>query len=418
MRFIDLFAGLGGFHLALSQLGHECVFASEKNPELINLYKENFSMDIAGDIHKVNVEKEIPSHDILCAGFPCQPFSKAGKRRGLHDIRNGNFFDKIMEIVNFHKPEYILLENVPNLLTHDDEKTWKYIQENLSVNYEIDKKIMSPHQFGIPHHRLRIYIVCRLRDNGGLNHFRFPEPNPINGLSINSIIEENPEKAILLKEDTNHQFAIWQEFLNNVPQNEVPSFPIWAMEFGANYPFENIAPAHLPIEELIKYKGTFGEKICGIDKKSVLDKLPIYARTDKDREFPHWKKKYIRQNRLFYFKHKDWLDLWIPKILNWENSHQKFEWNCGREGALTINDKIVQIRPSGIRVKLPTYSPALVLTTTQIPIFPWLDRYMTIKEAARLQGMEGLKKYPETLKSFGNAVNVIVIKNIAQNLII
>ena len=115
------------------------------------------------------------------------------------------------------------------------------------------------------------------------------------------------------------------------------------------------------------------------------------------KEFPDWKKYYIKANREFYTKHKSWLKDWLPKIQDFENSHQKFEWNCGDKVPLIINDKIVQFRPSGIRVKMPTYSPALVLTTTQIPIFPWVvtpngekGRYMTKTEAAKLQCMEGL----------------------------
>ena len=114
MRFIDLFAGMGGFHIALQDLGHTCVFASEVNEGLRELYKKNFGMECNGDINAVDI-MTIPEHDIICAGFPCQPFSKAGKQNGLEDTTNGNFFNKIMEIANHHNPEYIFLENVPNL---------------------------------------------------------------------------------------------------------------------------------------------------------------------------------------------------------------------------------------------------------------------------------------------------------------
>jgi DNA (cytosine-5)-methyltransferase 1 len=124
-------------------------------------------------------------------------------------------------------------------------------------------------------------------------------------------------------------------------------------------------------------------------------------------------------NREFYKKNQSWLDNWIEKIKIFETSHQKFEWNCGKE-PLTITDKIVQFRPSGIRVKLPTYSPALV-TTTQIPIFPWLGRYMTTREAAKLQCMENLKELPPTapkaFRALGNAVNVGIVKLIATKLL-
>ena len=125
LKFIDLFAGLGGFHIALNELNHECVFASELNNDLRLLYKENHNIDCVGDITQVDITK-IPKHNIICAGFPCQPFSKAGKQNGLDDPNNGNLFNKIMEIVDYHNPEYVFLENVPNLKSHDEGNTWKY----------------------------------------------------------------------------------------------------------------------------------------------------------------------------------------------------------------------------------------------------------------------------------------------------
>ncbi len=367
LKFIDLFAGLGGFHIALHELGHTCVFASEINEDLRTLYKVNHGIDCHGDINAVEI-KTIPQHDILCAGFPCQPFSKAGKQNGLEDINNGNFFDKIMEIVSFHHPEYIFLENVPNLKGHDEGNTWKYIHEKLSVKYEVAEKVMSPHKFGVPQHRSRIYIVCRLKENGGLSDFKFPEGENKIPLSIKSIIEKKPKEYTSIKVDSMNHIEVWQEFLDMLKPSEVPRFPIWAMEFGADYPFEDKAPIHLTKTKLKKYKGKFGQKIEGNSQDDMIKCLPIYSQINQ-KEFPHWKKYYIRANREFYEKHKSWLDNWIPKIIDFENSHQKFEWNCGDKNPLTIKDKILQCRPSGIRVKKPDFSPALVLTSTQIPTF-------------------------------------------------
>lgn len=180
--FIDLFAGLGGFHLALQQLGCKCVFASELKEDLRKLYQLNFpELDeeyLKGDITLVDVN-DIPSHDILCGGFPCQPFSQAGKRQGFNDEKDrGNLFTYICDIIEYHRPKYVFLENVANLKGHDEGNTWKVIYTKLhdELGYEVKEAILSPHQFESPQHRKRIYIVGARKDLGGLGDFHFPEP--------------------------------------------------------------------------------------------------------------------------------------------------------------------------------------------------------------------------------------------------
>jgi hypothetical protein len=129
LRFVDLFAGLGGFHQALTRLGHRCVFASEIDPELSELYERNFGLKPVGDIRKAFMS--VPAHDILCAGFPCQPFSKAGDQMGFDCPQWGDLFDYVIKILDQCKPKYILIENVPNLMRHADGKTWKKICRRL-----------------------------------------------------------------------------------------------------------------------------------------------------------------------------------------------------------------------------------------------------------------------------------------------
>ena len=435
-KFIDLFAGVGGFHLALQALGCECVFASEIQSDLQELYVTNFGMTCAGDINAIDI-KTIPQHDILCAGFPCQPFSQAGKQQGFHDSQErGNLFYRIMEILEYHKPEFVFLENVPNLKSHDNGNTYKVIYEYLSKYYDVADEILSPHYFGIPQHRTRIYIVGRLKSVGGLMNFIFPQKEePYTG-SINDIVLPDDTDYMSLRPITRTHLATWQHFLDLLSEHKqpLPSFPIWAMEFGADYDFEGAAPYYQQMKQLEGKKGAFGDIITGNSKDDYLRCLPVYAQSKPlkviNRQFPEWKKQFIRWNRKFYNENKDWINDWLPTIRQngFENSHQKFEWNCGAENNPTIYNKIIQFRPSGIRVKLPTYSPALVLNTTQIPILPWVitpdgqkGRYMTRKEGARLQCLEDLKEYPDTIarafKAFGNAVNVEVVKRIAINLL-
>lgn len=436
--FIDLFAGLGGFHLAMQKLGGKCVFASELKEDLRILYKENYGIDCFGDINKIDIDKDIPKKfDMLCAGFPCQPFSKAGKQQGFKDEKDrGNLFWKIMDILRKKKPEYILLENVQNLQTHDNGNTWEVIRTNLETLYDVKCDIISPHNFGIPQHRKRIYIVGRLNAKGGLKDFKFPPHEEKIACNIKTIIDESDSEYLSLRDQTRMHLKAWKDFLDLLTQKKIaiPSFPIWAMEWGADYEYEKTPPCRQKRKTLEGRRGKFGVVLQGNSDDDMRLQLPIYAQTvmKPNEEFPVWKKNFIKWNREFYTAHKDILDTWLPKIQKpgFENSHQKFEWNCGidKNAKPILDDKIIQFRPSGIRVKLPTYSPALVLTTTQIPIFPWVitpdgkqGRYMTKKEAATLQGMEELKNVPNTIseafKAFGNAVNVEVVRRIAENLL-
>ena len=123
-------AGLGGFHVALSALGHKCVYACEISDSLRKIYEKNFNIDIDGDNTKLDI-KTIPKHEILCAGFPCQPFSKAGSSQGFNHKVAGKMFFYLIKIIKFHKPKFLFLENVPNLLNHGQGKTWNFMKKKL-----------------------------------------------------------------------------------------------------------------------------------------------------------------------------------------------------------------------------------------------------------------------------------------------
>lgn len=456
--FIDLFAGLGGFHLALQQLGCKCVFASELKEDLRKLYQLNFpELDekyLKGDITMVDVN-DIPSHDILCGGFPCQPFSQAGKRLGFQDEGRGDLFFKICEIIQHHRPRYIFLENVSNLKGHDNGDTWRVIKRELEkLGYYIpEPEILSPHQFGIPQHRRRIYIVGLrkdLIDSKEPKPFEFPNEKKEKNCDITTIIDSSDTDIQPLALKTLQQLKVWQKFLTELKKRNraIPRFPIWAMEFDADYEYEDIAPFKQTKKQLKGHKGKLGWEINGPSKEDCLRQLPIYAQTDTADKFPEWKIRYIRQNREFWTENSDWLCTWIEHIKDWDNSHQKLEWNCRGNNDGDLKHKIIQFRASGIRVKLPTFSPALNLVGTQVPILPWIElpkecipvysdeeleqygltqddirfgRYLSTKEAAALQGMGKLKfgnlSRTRIYEALGNAVNVDIVTIIAKKLL-
>lgn len=194
MRFIDLFAGIGGFHLAFHRLGAECVFASEINEHARTTYEHNFKK-ISPELFENNLfnddilkivdsAKEIPDFDILCAGFPCQPFSQAGYKRGFSENLDsrGNMFFRICDILKAKQPKAFFLENVRHIMNHDDGRTFDIIRECLTeqLGYTFHYKMVKASDHGLPQHRPRVFMVGFKADSSVyLPEFKFPEREPL-----------------------------------------------------------------------------------------------------------------------------------------------------------------------------------------------------------------------------------------------
>jgi len=206
IKFIDLFAGIGGFHIALHNLGAECVFASEINPYARKTYIANHSKispklfknnQFIGDIKSVNLS-QLPNFDILCAGFPCQPFSQAGFKKGFEDEteNRGNLFFDIVKIIKHKKPSAFFLENVRHIKNHDNGRTFDIVKQSLeALGYSFLYKMVKASDHGLPQHRPRIFMVGFKGETTQDSRFKFPDPEPLD-LTMSDIFGKPCNKAI------------------------------------------------------------------------------------------------------------------------------------------------------------------------------------------------------------------------------
>lgn len=377
-KFIDLFAGIGGFHQAMVQLGGQCVYASEIDKFCIDRYKENYNIDAAHDITKINPD-EVPDHDVLCGGFPCQAFSKAGKQKGFEETR-GTLFFYIEKILQAKKPKYIVLENVRNLVSHDNGNTWKVIRKHIiDCGYRITENpiIISPHQLGIPQLRERVVILGVYDPNNTDKYLKIDlgimKDKKDN--SIESILEpNNNEDKYKISKQEERVLNAWDEFYKMIDL-KVIGFPIIVDFFNGRI----------------------------------------------DPDYPNWKKQFVEKNHALYVLNKNAIDRWIKKWKVYETftpTQRKMEWQAG-SSIESIWDGLIQFRPSGVRVKSPNCFPALV-AMVQVPIVGKYKRRLTIREAARLQSFPDSFIFDsndhQAYKQFGNAVNVNIIKTAAEAL--
>ena len=418
MRFVDLFCGIGGFHAALSQLGHECVFACDADPEAAEIYAKNFGINAHYDVRDC---KDLPEFEILCAGFPCQPFSKSGSQQGFNDLTRGTLFHEIMRIVGESKPKILFLENVPNLQTHDDGNTFEIIKASIEEEgYQFYSAILSPHEFGTPQIRKRLYMVAIKQEYCQEEVFQFPKGTR-QITSVRKILDKkrSVNKKYYLSDEEIRILNHWNDFIQRIDPEMKPPSPTWSQDFARTYPLENIHPISKQWRITVKdMKRSLQNDDLPIPdsrfRKDILECFPPYIVSAK-KPLPEWKKRFISNNRVFWENNEQLLGSdWLTTVRSFEQTYQKFEWQVGDEKR-DIWRHMIQFRPSGIRVKKTNYIPALV-AIAQIPIIGWQKRRMTPKECARAQDfdVDGLisKQYQVSendgiaYKQLGNAVNV------------
>ncbi len=394
--FIDLFAGIGGFHVGMSKLGGKCVFSCEIDAACQDVYENNFASRPYPDIRVLTEGKnvDVPAHDVLCAGFPCQPFSKSGRQLGMNETR-GTLFFNILKILEARRPRYIVLENVRNLAGPRQKHTWEVVIRNLwklgyRVSYEpavFSPHLLPPEKGGRPQVRERVFILGSYKKEGA-SDIELNEPvrlhlRPFNGWKkenwrIEDWLEnegeiQNPKKYSLKKEET-RWIEAWNDFIQMIDEDPLPGFPIWADVFLGTY-------------------------------KELAD-------------MPDWEINFIAKNKDFYSRHKSKINRWTKrhKVEEFPFSRRKFEWQA-RGWPRDLWKLVMHFRPSGIRVKGPTYLPALV-AITQTSIIGSRKRKITPREAARLQGFPDDFVLHEddkiAYKQLGNAVNVGVVQYAAS----
>ena len=382
-KYIELFSGIGAFTQAIERIkpGAKCVFAADINKDCANIYKLNYGLDSLCDLTKKN-EKEIPDHDLCFFSPPCQAFSKGGKRLGFEEAR-GTLIFEVFRILKEKKPKYILMENVRNLVSHDNGNTIEVILKGLhELGYRTPELplILSPHQFGIPQLRERAFLPGIYEPENAdvplefdLGQLLTKEEN-----DVFKIIDENEnDDSLKIRKEDEITMEAWDEFYKNI-DIKVIGFPVWADYFHSTEDVSN---------------------------------------------FPNWKLEFVRKNEDLYKRNKDFIDAWAKKWGVYEKftpTQKKFEWQCGKN-IKSVYDGLIQFRPSGMRVKVPTTAPALV-AMVQTSVIGKLKRKMSLKECLRLQDFPddfnfGEQTAHESYKQLGNSICVKVLQKVTEKLL-
>ena len=323
----------------------------------------------------------MPDFDIICAGFPCQPFSNGGKKKAFDDDR-GLLFDEIMWIAKVKKPRFMFLENVKNILKVSNGEVLEYIRNKIhQYGYNLQIFQISPHNYGVPQQRERVYFVCVRNDIYNNNDIIL---KPYSGFKMDfkNILQKQSDinDKYYLKGDILKVLEAWDEMIKVFNVNEKISPTILIHDYYKNYSNEEF------------------EKLAD------------------------WRKDYMTKNKPLINKYKQQFTEWYNKyseLLNKREIYGKLEWQVGQ---IKENDSIfnyfIQIRQSGIRVRKPQYFPTLV-AISQIPIYGKEKRYITPRECARLQSFPESyiihKDDRKSYKHFGNSVNVDNVYNVISS---
>lgn len=425
-RYIDLFAGIGGFHGVLDAMGGECVYAVEIDPAAQRVYEANWGVkplgrNNVGDITRdtqVEGEVNVPAHDVLVAGFPCQPFSKSGAQRGMDETRGTLFFD-IMRIIEDRRPAVVLLENVRNLAGPRHVHEWNIIIKSLrQAGYRVSHTAavlspadIAPEHGGHPQTRDRVFIAAtRIEPTEPSDLYRkqpisLPsahdevEPISLADLAMTRewdlmrdlpLVDDQDVPGTRVSDDEWRWIDHWDAWVcktremlaheadrDGVTAKELPGFPIWA----------NV------------WTGDVREREAELARASGMAW-----------KIGHLTKNYDLYDRLRAFD-SAWTARWLGKVRQFPGSRQKFEWQA--QTATSVRECVISFRPSGLRVKRMTHLPALV-AISQTPVIGPLGRRLSLVEGARLQGLPDRfswagQKDAATWKQLGNGVNTGVV---------
>jgi len=398
---VDLFAGVGGFAAALTAFGGRSVYSVEIDPQAAAVYRRNWGHDPLGDITADANDDvmNVPEHDVLAAGFPCQPFSKSGAQRGMDETR-GTLYWHVLAIVAARHPSVVLLENVRNLAGPRHLHEWQVIIETLrDEGYHVSETpaVFSPHQLppergGRPQVRERVFITATY-DPQHIGSDVEPEPvvtprtrvdgfDPATGWTLDDILDpDHHVQGCDLSDSERLWINAWDDFVLRMWERRdgrrLPGFPLWA----DSWPTSSARTATLAAQ---------------------LD----------DPTTPRWKRDFLTKNLDFYTAHRDVIDPWAERWGVYTDafppSRRKLEWQA--QDTPRLWDTVMHLRPSGIRAKRPTYLPALV-AITQTSIIGPRGRRLSPREAARLQGLPdgftfGDQPASATYRQLGNGVNV------------